>query len=305
MSKTKYAPILIFTYRRLDSLKSTIEALKNNYLSKKSDLIIYSDASKNDLDKEQVQLVRNYIKTITGFNKIIINESTENKGLAKSIIEGVTKTFENYDRLIVVEDDLITSSNFLNYMNSSLLNYIKEKKVFSIAGFSFNLNKKTSNNEFDAYFVTRGWPWGWATWKDRWENVDWEVKDYEQFKKDKKAQKAFAKGGSDVNSMLRKQMEGKLDSWAIRWFYHQFKVEGLTLYPLFSKVHNIGFDEYATHTKGSDNRYIPKMDKSGKIEFNFPKEIKENIHFQRKFQQKMGIKRRIIGKIETLIQKIF
>lgn len=299
------APILVFAYKRLDSLILTIDALKKNHLASESELYIFSDAARKTEDEKQVQEVRNYLKTITGFKSLRIFESPTNKGLAKSIIEGVTFIFESYTSVIVVEDDLITSENFLSYMNSGLNKYDSTNKVYSIAGYSFNLTKKNKDYSVDAYFITRGWPWGWATWKDRWENIDWDVKDYEQFKKDKKAQKAFAKGGSDVNSMLRKQMEGKLDSWAIRWFYHQFKVGGLTLYPLFSKVHNIGFDEYATHTKGSNNRYIPNMDKSGKIEFNFPKEIKENIHFQRKFQQKMGIKRRIIGKIETLIQKIF
>ena len=299
------APILVFAYKRLDTLKLTIDALKKNQLSNESSLFIFSDAAKKEEDQDLVNQIRNYLKTIDGFKTIKIVESPINKGLAKSIIEGVTTIFKNHESVIVVEDDLITTPNFLAYMNKSLQAYTNQKKVFSIAGYSFDLTKKSTNVEYDAYFVNRGWPWGWATWKDRWENVDWDVKDYEQFKKDKKAQKAFAKGGSDVNSMLRKQMEGKLDSWAIRWFYHQFKVEGLTLYPLFSKVHNIGFDEYATHTKGSDNRYIPNMDKSGKIEFNFPKEIKENIHFQRKFQQKMSVKRRIIGKIETLIKKKF
>jgi hypothetical protein len=256
-------------------------------------------------DEKQVQEVRNYLKTITGFNSIKIIESPKNKGLAKSIIEGVSFIFQTYKKVIVVEDDLITTTNFLSYMNNSLNKYEQKNKVFSIAGYSFNLVKNRNEHHEDAYFITRGWPWGWATWKDRWIEVDWEVKDYENFKKDKKAQKAFAKGGSDVNSMLRKQMEGKLDSWAIRWFYNQFKVGGLTLYPLFSKVHNIGFDEYATHTKGSDNRYIPNMDKSGDTTFKFPELIEENPIFQKKFQNKMSVKRRIWGKFETLFQKLF
>lgn len=299
------APILVFAYKRLDTLKLTIDALKKNLLSNESDLFIFSDAAKKEDDQMLVNQIRSFLKTIDGFKTVTIIESETNKGLARSIIEGVSTIFKSYKSVIVVEDDLITTPNFLIYMNCSLQEYVNKKKVFSIAGYSFNLvNNKSDHNE-DAYFITRGWPWGWATWKDRWETVDWDVKDYENFKKDKKAQKAFAKGGSDVNSMLRKQMEGKLDSWAIRWFYHQFKVEGLTLYPLFSKVHNIGFDEYATHTKGSDNRYIPNMDKSGKNIFKLPETIEVNSIFQKKFQNKMSIKRRIWGKFETLFQKFF
>lgn len=299
------APILIFTYKRLDTLKCTIDALKKNHFAENSKVFIFSDGARDEGDKRLVQDVRDYLPTIEGFLSVTIFESFENKGLAKSIIGGVSKMFETCESVIVVEDDLITSTNFISYMNATLRNFQHQPKVFSIAGYSFNLATKPSEYEYDAYFVTRGWPWGWATWKDRWVNIDWEVKDYEQFKLDAKAKKEFAQGGSDLNAMLQKQMEGQLDSWAIRWFYHQYKIKGLTLYPLFSKIHNIGFDEFATHTKGSDKRYIPNMDSLGKHKFNFPLKIEKDPVFQKKFQSKMSVKRRIWGKVETLIIKLF
>lgn len=292
------APIVIFTYKRLDTLKQTIAALQKNDLAKKSKLYIFSDAAKSEIDKEAVETVREYIQSINGFRTITIFESKFNKGLATSIIEGVSQVLNNYEAVIVLEDDLISTSNFLDFMNQSILNYKNEEKVFSISGFSFNLHIE-NNYLCDSYFLNRGWSWGWATWRDRWNKVDWEISDYNEFIKNIKDQKLFAEGGSDLNGMLKKQMEGNLDSWAIRWFYNQFKVGGLTLYPVKSKIINNGFGMDATHTKGSSNRYLPILDFDGKKTFKFLTKIEITTIAQKKFQTKMGYISRFKSKIET------
>ena len=103
--------------------------------------------------------------------------------------------------------------------------------------------------------------------------------------------------------MLDKQMTGKLDSWAIRWFYHQFLIGGLTLYPLGSKIFNDGFDEFATHTNGSEKRYIPFLDKKNSMDFDFQPEVEINLKYQKKFLSKMGILARLRSKIDTLLFK--
>jgi hypothetical protein len=296
------APIVLFTYKRLETLKHTIKALQNNYLSKQSDIIIFSDGAKNIKDNQAVKDVREYIKSIEGFNSIKIYETEENKGLANSIISGVTKVFESYDSVIVLEDDLITTPNFLNFMNQTLEEYKNEKRVFSICGYSFDLD--VSNYQMDSYFLNRCWPWSWATWKNRWSEIDWQVKDYIQFSNDKSAKKKFRKCGSDVNAMLSKQINGKLDSWAIRWTYHQFKTNSLSLFPVKSKIKNEGFDEFATHTKGSSRRYESKLDNSESNKFKNPTKIEVSLKHQQKFLKKMGYISRIKSKIETYILKL-
>ncbi len=297
----KPAPILLFTYKRLEALKNTITALKKNELASDSDLFIFSDGPKQPKDKQIIDEIRVFLNTISGFKSVTISASPTNKGLANSIIAGVTKVLEQSENVIVLEDDLLTTPNFLTYMNKALNNYSNEEKVFSISGYSFNLRDKEQNPNI-TYFLNRGWSWGWATWKNRWEKVDWEVNSYKEFAKNKKERKEFAKGGSDLNAMLDKQMTGKLDSWAIRWFYHQFKNEGLTLYPLGSKIYNDGFDEFATHTNGSEKRYIPYLDKEHSMDFDFPKKIEITQEYQKRFQSKMGIFARIRSKIETLLK---
>lgn len=298
------APILLFTYKRLDTLKRTVKALQENTLASQSILYIFSDASKKKEDEAIVGSVRSFLRTITGFKKVEIYESEKNQGLANSIIRGVSQKIKIYGKVIVLEDDLETTPNFLAFMNISLNKYENHNKVFSISGYSFNLGTKTAE-ESDAYFLNRGWSWGWATWKDRWEDVDWAVTSYNTFINDREARSAFALGGSDLNKMLDSQMAGQLDSWAVRWFYHQFRNAGLTLYPLYSKVFNDGFDQNATHTTGSNSRYLPLLDTELKSDFSLPEKIDVNAHYQKQFQKKMGIFSRIISKLETIFQSLF
>lgn len=298
------APILLFTYRRLHTLKQTIEALKANRLAMESDLFIFSDAAKEAKDQAIIKEVRQYLKEVSGFKSIKITEAKINKGLANSIISGVSEVIKTHGKVIVLEDDLITTPNFLCFMNACLSKYQQAENVFSISGYSFNLGHDPLS-ENDAYLLNRGWSWGWATWADRWENVDWDVKTYKEFITDRKAQKAFGQGGSDLNSMLQKQMTGKIDSWAIRWFYHQFHTKGLTVYPVFSKVYNAGFDEYATHTTGSNTRYLPAMDKENKQTFRLSAAVQLSTYYQKRFQKKMDPFSRLGSKIDTYIKKIF
>jgi len=300
----KVSPILLFTYKRLDTLIRTVAALKENTLAKDSDLYIFSDGPKNKNDTKKVREIRQFLKSIDGFKSVTIKESEENKGLATSIIGGVSEVIEFSETVIVLEDDLITTPNFLSYMNSALNQYRTAQQVFSISGYSFDFGLQSEAQE-ETYFLNRGWSWGWATWKNRWIPIDWEVKDYDAFKKNKQLRKKFAQGGSDVNKMLKRQMEGSLDSWAIRWFYHQFKVDGLTLFPMYSKVFNDGFDANATHTTGSNKRYLPLLDQKHSSNVIFPNEIAIESRYRKLFLKRMGIKARIYGKLETLFVKTF
>ena len=300
-----HAPVLLFAYKRLGTLKRTVSALQNNLLAAESDLFIFSDQGKTPEDRTVVREVREYLHTITGFRIIRVFEAEKNKGLANSIISGVSHVIDQYGKVIVVEDDILTTPNFLSYMNEALDRYENTKKVFSISGYSFNLGeKKPLGYSCDTYFTNRGWPWGWATWRNRWEGIDWQMKDYPQFVNDALARREFAKGGSDLNAMLRKQMTGRLDSWAIRWYYHQFRAKGLTLYPIYSKVYNDGWDEYATHTSGANGRYYPLLDEEHSNAFAFPEQAEIHPYYQKKFNDKLGIRARIISRSQSLLQKI-
>lgn len=242
----KLSPVILFTYNRLEETKKTVENLKQATLFDKTDIYIYSDGAKNLEAEETVKKVRRYLEELSKYKNIKITYSEKNKGLAKSIIEGVTKIIERYGKVIVLEDDLLVSRDFLIYMNEALYTYKDRDDIWSISGFSPNVDIPKDYKE-DIYLTFRGCSWGWATWKDRWETIDWEVKDFKELKKSKKLKNQFNISGNDMFKMLELQMLGKINSWAIRWSYSQFKQQKYTVYPVISKVKNIGFGEGATH----------------------------------------------------------
>ena len=251
------APVVLFVYNRPIHTKKTVEALLKNKLASQSIIYIYSDYPKKEEHIKDVKKVREYIHTIKGFKEIHITERKQNYGLAKSIIQGVTEVINKHDKVILIEDDLVTSPMFLTYMNNMLDRYKDEKKIYSITGYNFppKLMKIPKDYEYDIYFSPRAGSWGWATWKDRWDNADWEVKDYNEFLKNKQLQKEFNKGGDDLTDMLIKQMNGDIDSWAIRWCYTHFKNNAYCIYPTKSYVDNIGMDGSGVHC-GLDSKYV-------------------------------------------------
>ncbi len=285
------APITVFCYNRLDNLKSTVFALQNNHLASESDLIVFSDGPKNENDKIAVHQVREFLNTITGFKTITIYLSPENKGLANSIISGVKQVLSHYDSIIVLEDDLVSSNNFLDYMNGALHFYKDYNTVFSITGYSIPIK---NSSLYDNYFTKRSVSWGWATWKGRWELIDWEVKDYDYFKINNQLRKDFNKMGSDMAGMLDRQMNHKINSWAIRWCYHQFKFNLFSVHPFASKISNIGFDSIdASNTKVKFNPFETKLDNDNKIIFHFSDDINLNDSIINQFTKPFSIFSRI------------
>ena len=265
------APICLFTYNRLEETKLTIEALQNNFLASDSKLFIFSDGPKNENSRSKVQAVRNYIHSIKGFKNVHVFESKTNKGLATSIIDGVTKIVNRYGKVIVLEDDLITTPNFLCFMNKGLNYYKAFNNVYSINGYSPDIGKV----QYDLYKTKRAFPWGWATWEDRW-NKDVLTNNYISKNITKSVLKEFNKEcGADAVKMLKETLNGRNSSWYIRWVFVNFLEKKISIFPVKSKVINIGFTNRGTHCY-EISTYKSQIDESFLLEFNFIdlKEIK-------------------------------
>ena len=291
------SPIVLFTYNRLESCKKTIESLKLNHLSKESNLYIFSDGPKTSRDHFEIADLRKYLRQIKGFKSINISKSEENKGLAKSVISGVSQVFQKYENIIVIEDDLVFSRNFLDFMNQALSYYKKDNKVFSVSGYTLNL--PSLPNDKDYYFGRRASSWGWGTWKSVWENIDWEVKNYDAFMKDKGKQKLFKLGGSDMVRMLKNQMNGKIDSWAIRFCFQQFLDQKVCAFPTKSKVSSLGFSKDASNTAHT-KRFFTELDKSNKVQFVFDDFIHYDDQLLKEFSNVFSIKNRIYDNFRKL-----
>lgn len=270
----KYAPIVIFAFNRLELLKACVAALQRNDEAAESDLIVYVDGPREDKIGEAgvVENVKNYVRNITGFKSLTYHFSEKNKKLGPSIIAGVTNVMSKYGKSIIVEDDLIVSRNFLSFVNQGLELYKDNKEVFSICGYT-NKVKRPESYSFDAYFCTRSSSWGWATWADRWNSVDWDLNDWASVEINRKSFNQW--GGSDCFKMLKDWKFGRNQSWAIRFCYAEFVQDKLSVFPMKSLVDNEGFDGQGSNCK-KWSRYKFEIDISGNKQFVFPKVVCRN-----------------------------
>lgn len=243
------APICLFVYKRLNETMLTIESLKKNFLADQSVLYIFSDGPKSEKDKLQVEQVRDYLKGVQGFKDVILKISESNKGLAASIISGVSLILDTNDRVIVLEDDLLTSSNFLKFMNDSLEVYNKREDIQSINGYSPFI-KKINPVESDIYLHYRTFSWGWATWKKYWKPEIFSQKDIRQRINPQILIDFDDRCGHDMSNMLKSALDRKIDSWYIFWAFNHFENDRLAVYPYISKIENIGYGIESTHCDG-------------------------------------------------------
>ena len=248
----KTSPIALFVYNRPNLTRHVLLALRKNKLFRSSKLFIFSDGPKDNDSDKSVNKVRNVLSHYNNLKNINITLNKDNKGLSTSIITGVSNILSDFKSVIVLEDDLITSTYFLKYMNTGLSLYEKETDVASIHSYFYPVN---SMNQLPNYFFLKGADcWGWATWRDRWDlfenNPDKLLNKINsmnlsyEFSLEKRA---------GFYNMLKDTCKGKIDSWAIRWHASMYLQNKLTLYPKVSFIHNIGNDGSGTHKAKTDS----------------------------------------------------
>lgn len=250
MTESKFAPIALFTYCRPWHTQKTVEALLANHESSETDLYIFSDAPKNEKAIEGVLNTRKYIHTITGFKNVHIIEREKNWGLANSLIDGISKIVNEYGKVIVVEDDIVASPFFLQYMNEGLELYKNDNKVASIHAYVY----PTQKNLPETFFIQGADCWGWATWKRAWDIFNSNTQELLDEIVQKKLQRKFDFDYTyPYVDMLKDQINGKVNSWAIRWYASAFLKDMYTLYPGQAMAKQIGMDGVgATHSGKTD-----------------------------------------------------
>lgn len=251
------APIVVFSYDRPDHLRRTLDALAKNDLASESILYIYCDGAKDTASDEQRKRIienRKVAHAAAGFKELHVIEREKNWGLANNIISGVTEVIEKHERVIVLEDDLLTSPFFLKYMNEALEFYKDRPGVMSISANRPPVGKMTIPEDYpyDVFVSLRPFSTGWATWSDRWSRMDWTLDYLSAMLQDKNWMEAFNRGGDDLTAMLCLQRDHKIDSWAIRWTYSHFKEHGVGILPCVPYVDNIGFDGTGIHSGKDD-----------------------------------------------------
>ena len=242
-----HAPILLFVYNRPAHLRNTLDALKRNPGASDSQLFVYSDAARTADDQEAVAEVRRMLRNVDGFKTVEVVERKENWGLARNVIDGVGTIVERFDRVIVLEDDLVTAPGFLAFMNNALETYKDEPRVGHIQACDFTKDASLP----DTFLIKWTGSWGWATWKRAWAHFNPDGKALLKELEDRKLTYRFDFNGRyGYTRMLRRQIEGKNNSWAIRWNASLFLADILSLNVGRSLVQNEGFDGSGTNCGG-------------------------------------------------------
>lgn len=251
IANRKFVPIVLFAFNRPRHLHTTLLSLAKNEYAAQSDLIIYCDGPRNEQDALMVKEVDVVIKNINGFHSVSVVKRDRNVGLAENMISGINEQIFVNDRIIVLEDDLVTSPFFLRFMNEALAEYNDDLSVASVHGYCFPCQKKSSESTF---FLRGADCWGWGTWRRAWKffnpdarflyNKIIETREYVRFNRN------FS---YDYMRMLVDVCEGKVSSWAVRWLASAWINNMYTLYPRESLVCNIGMDGSGTHCGSSNN----------------------------------------------------
>ncbi len=297
------APIIVFAYNRPEHTKKTLESLKQNVLADESVLFIYIDGPKQDVSSEELQqinLVKEVVKSEKWCKEVYIVQSETNKGLAFSVIKGVTETVNKYGKVIVMEDDLVSDKWFLKFMNDSLMVYVDEMDVVCATGYIYPVSKALPET-----FLLKGADcWGWATWKRGWDILETNGEKLLNELEAKNLTKDFDFDNSyPYLQMLKDQIESKNNSWAILWYASAYLKNKYCLYPGHSLIHNIGVDGSGTHS-GTSKEFDVKLRnveiRVEKQKIEEAKGIKEIIGDY--FKQVRGIKNE--GFIKKLLRKI-
>lgn len=295
-----FAPIVLFTYNRPDHVRQTVEALQKNEHASDSDLIIYSDGAKNNNDELAINATRKYLHTIEGFKTVQIVERDKNMGLAENLIDGITSVVREYGKVIVMEDDLLTSPYYLRFMNQALAKYINDDEVASIHGYVNPVKEKLPEN----FFLTYASSWGWATWRRAWQIFERDGSKLLHELQDKNlGQRLDFDNSYYFVKMLRNQIKGKNNSWAIRWYTSIVLKNKLCLYPGKSLVRQIGCDGSGTHSS-DDDWFDVELTPSPINLIDIP--IEESV-VARKIYQKFykSVKLTYRFKIKNLVRKIY
>lgn len=243
-----FAPIALFVYNRPDHTARTVQALGANEGASDSDLFVFADGPRSESDADAVGSVRRYINEITGFRSITVIERAKNVGLANSIISGVTEVLKKYDRVIVLEDDLVTSRFFLRFMNEALEHYKDDDRVASAHGYVYPVKESLP----ETFFLRGADCWGWACWRRSWQLFEPDgSRLIAELERQRLTRRFDMDGSYEFMQMLRDQVAGANNSWAVRWHAAVFLENKLTLYPGRSLVRNIGNDLSGSHGIGT------------------------------------------------------
>lgn len=298
------APIALFVFRRPEHARKTIESLLGNPEAARSEIVVFSDGPRGERDVEAVRETRAIVRA-AGIPNLRLVERAQNMGLASSIVAGVTELCESHGAVIVLEDDLLLAPTFLSFMNTALERYCDDPKVFAVSAYTFPVEPPA---ETDAFFLPFFSSIGWATWSRAWRRLGRLEDAHAVLSVNRALRRRFDLDGSyPYWAMLKNQLAGRVDSWAIRWYATLFMAGGLVLYPAFSQVENIGFDGSGVHS-GTGTPGIYSSRAAPLRAERFPSATAEDHEalrrMQRLFRREKGLPWRVLGAVQGAARRL-
>jgi hypothetical protein len=234
------APVAVFAYNRPDKVASLMSNLQACRGFSESPVRVFVDGPRNDADDPAVNAVRRFVEKIAAPNvSFTFHES--NLGLRNSIFTGVTEMISEYGRTIVLEDDLILSPMSLDYFNEALNKYAAEMRVWSIAGYNYDVPELRHSGKALSLPFTH--PWGWATWARAWNRFDLDSRPDSHELNSRSFQCAFDMNGIyPFTKQLKNSISGRVNSWSVHWYYTVFRHGGVSIFPPRRVVDNNGLN---------------------------------------------------------------
>ncbi len=298
------APIIVFAYNRPDHLRKTLEALSKNDLADQSELTVFCDGPKVGASDEQlssIQEVRRIAYEKQWCRSVTVIESDCNKGLADSIIAGVTSVIDKYGRVIVLEDDIVTSRGFLKYMNDALDMYESDEQVMHVSGYMYPHKGKLP----DTFFCALPLCWGWATWKRAWKFFEDDAQKWIDYYDNNGLWDQFNVFGGDIlQKQLKDNATGVIRTWFVKWHSSVLFHDGLALFPGVSLVDNIGMDGTGVHCSSSgsfSNGILAEYVQVRRIPLKEDRKCRNAIrHFYQGYWYSKRNRRKLINAIKSL-----
>ena len=237
-----YAPIVMIAFNRPAMLKSTLERLSQASGVEKHDIFMFVDGPRNELDaikQKEIMNVLSYWQT--KLPRIKTYQRSRNYGCRGNIVDAITQIISQYGRAIVIEDDILISRTFLEYMDRALDFYNDDKRIWSINAYQSHNVKVPRDYPYDVYLDPINMCWGWGTWYDRWREVDFDLRDWPRDRNDSVFMDKLNKVGRHLAYMIDLQYEGKLNTWDVQCTYHVVKHDLMSIEPRYQLSKNIGF----------------------------------------------------------------
>jgi hypothetical protein len=297
LRSNELAPVAIFAYRRPHHIRRLIDSLLANESYARSPIFVFCDGARDETDRDAVAQTRRIVRERIGSHGEIFACET-NKGLARSIITGVTELCRRYGRVIVLEDDLVLHPSCLDFLNAALRHYADDDRICHVNAYRFPLPPASA-----PYFSRLPSSWGWATWQRAWAQFEPDAAKLQRRIRTARLSSALDFAGAfPYYRMLQSQALGRIDSWAIRWYASTLLHGGLAICPNVSQVNNLGFDDTGVHC-GVTSSYDVDI---GNASPDWPTEVSEDISNYRQMQiffrgMRGTFPQRVVSKLKKML----